>query len=193
MQVLDSKRYIAQLARHFEQYFGVEGKKRILDNGPKEKLHADFHVLEFPPNARHGLFVYCTVGMSADRMDEHLIELFAFSPKPDLKLVEMMTYCASYHRTGLPLNIHHTVNIGQPWLDSSICDHAFISLPYLDGQGIEIFDFEQHEIHCYWLIPITRAERNYKMEHGCEALEQLFEEKGLDYANPGRACLVAGK
>src|SRR5690348_11901648 len=100
------------------------------------------------------MFVYCTVGMSADRTDENLVELFVFSPKPDSQLVELMTICASYHRNKLPLNIHHTVNIGHPWLDDSVCDHGFISLPYLDGPELEIFKFEGLEIHCYWLIPI---------------------------------------
>ncbi|RBL92919.1 suppressor of fused domain protein [Chitinophaga flava] len=193
MQIPDSRQYINQLEQHYQQYFGVEGRKNILDKGPKEKLHPDFYVLEIPPNSRHNAFVYCTVGMSADRMDDNLIELFVFSPKADHKLVELMTYCASYHRTGRPLNIHHTVNVGQPWLDSSVCDHAFISLPYLDKDDLAFFNFEGRQIHCYWLIPITKEERDYKIENGCEALEQLFEEKQLDYLNPDRNCLITGK
>lgn len=190
MQVLDSNRYIYQLELHYQQYFGVEGRKKVLNKGPQEKLHSGFYVLEIPPNERHSVFIYCTVGMSADRLDDNLIELFAFSPKADEKLVELMTYTASYHRAGLPLNLHHTVNIGQPWLDNSNCDHAFISLPYLDNQELRLFNFDDHEIHCYWLIPITVAERDYKIENGSEALEQLFEEKGLDYINPDRKCVV---
>lgn len=193
MQVLDSKQYISQLEQHYQNYFGIEGTRKVLDKGPKEKLHPDFYVLEMPPNRRHGMFVYCTVGMSADRIDNNLIELFAFSPKPSDQLVELMTYCASYHRTSLPLNIHHTINIGQPWLDSSTCDHAFISLPYLNEQDFHVLNVDGHEIHCYWLIPITKEERDYKIENGCEALEQLFEEKALDYLNPDRKCLVTGR
>ncbi len=184
--------YINQLAQHYQQYYGVEGKKHTLGSGPRAKLHPGFHILEFPPNKRHGAFVYCTAGMSADRTDDNLIELFVFSPKASHQLVELLTYCASYHRTGLPLNIHHTVNIGQPWLDNSVCDHAFISLPYLEAGGFEIFPFDDREVHCYWLIPITKEERDYKVENGCEALEQLFEEKELDYINPRRACLITG-
>jgi hypothetical protein len=33
-------------------------------------------------------------------------------------------------------------------------------------------------------------ERDYKIEYGCEALEELFEEKQLDYLNPLRNSLV---
>ena len=101
-----------------------------------------------------------------------------------------MTVCASYHRNGLPLNLHHTVNIGQPWLDNSQCDHGFISLPYLDGEELQIFNFGGKEIHCYWFIPITEKERDFKIENGYEALEQLFEDNRFDYLNPKRDSLV---
>jgi len=191
MQVFNSKNYTDELRQHYETYFALTGKKLTLDKGPKEKLHSNFYVLEFPPNKIHGMFCYCTVGMSADRLDGNLIELVVYAPKSNNTLVELLTVCASYHRNVLPLNIHHTVNIGQPWLDNSKCDHAFISLPYLDGQEFELFNFEGNEVHCYWLIPITEKERDYKMENGCEVLEQLFEDKHLDYLNPNRACLIS--
>ena len=190
MKVFDSKTYIARLRQHFETFFGSKGEALTLDKGPQEKLHSDFFVLEFPPNKRHSMFCYCTVGMSADRLDENQIELVLYAPKPDASLVELLTVCASYHRNVLPLNIHHTVNIGQPWLDHSKCDHAFISLPYLDGEELELFNFEGNSVHCYWLIPITEKERDYKIDNGCEALEQLFEEKQFDYLNPDRNCLL---
>ncbi|MBC7892455.1 MAG: suppressor of fused domain protein, partial [Sphingobacteriaceae bacterium] len=128
--------------------------------------------------------------MSVDRLDDNLIELVVYSPKPDNLLVELLTVCASYHRNVLPLNLHHTVNIGQSWLDNSKCDHGFISLPYLDGQELQIFNFGEREIHCYWFIPITEKERNYKIDEGCEALEQLFEDKQIDYLNPNRDSLI---
>lgn len=191
MQVFNSKNYTDKLRQHYETYFGLTGKRLTLDKGPKEKLHADFYVLEFSPNKKHDMFCYCTVGMSADRVDDNLLELVIYAPKADNALVELLTVCSSYHRNVLPLNIHHTVNIGQPWLDHSTCDHAFISLPYLDGQELELFNFEANEIHCYWLIPITEKEGDYKSKNGCEALEQLFEEKQLDYLNPNRACLLS--
>jgi hypothetical protein len=185
-----TKKYVAELARHYENYFGVSGNFLKLNKGPMEKLHPDFFILEFPPNKKHDMFCYCTVGMSADRLDDNLIELFIYSPRSDDSLIELLTVCASYHRTGLPLNIHHTVNIGRPWMGKSKCDHAFISKPYLDGVELEIFQYDEQEICCYWLIPITEKERDFKVENGCEMLEQLFEDKQLNYLNPNRECLV---
>ncbi|GGF06501.1 suppressor of fused domain protein [Hymenobacter cavernae] len=188
MQVLDSREYTANLHHHYENYFGSPGKRLILNEGPKEKLHSTFYVLLFK---LANYYCYCTVGMSADRIDDNLIELIVYSPKADKLLVELMTVCASFHRNVAPLNLHHTVNIGRPWLKNSKCDHAFISLPYLNGPRLEIFNFESHEIHCYWLIPITERERDYKIKNGCEALEQLFEDKQLDYLDIKRNCLAS--
>ncbi|MBI1783398.1 MAG: suppressor of fused domain protein [Sphingobacteriales bacterium] len=190
MQALNPITYTNELRQHYESYFGSTGKRLTLDKGPKEKLHFNFYVLEFQPNQKHNMVSYCTVGMSVDRLDDNLIELVIYSPKSDNALVELLTVCASYHRNVLPLNLHHTVNIGQPWLDNSKCDHAFISLPYLNGQELELFNFTNSIIHCYWLIPITEKERDFHSEKGCEALEQLFEEKQIEYLNPNRDSLV---
>lgn len=190
MQVFDSKVYVERLTRHYEGYYGVLGKRQILARGPVWKLPSEFFVLEFPPNERHQMYSYCTVGMSADRLDENLIELVVYSSEPATELVELMTVCASFHRNVLPLNLHHTVNIGQPWMHQSKCDHGFISLPYLDGEALEVFELGGNIIRCFWFLPITEKERDYKVKYGCEALEQLFEDRQLDYLNPNRECLV---
>jgi hypothetical protein len=185
--------YTGQLRQHYENYFGISGQRLTWKKGSKEKLHSDFYVLEFKPNDRHNFWIYCSVGMSLDRSDDNLIEIFILSPRQDLGQVELITVCASYHRNDLPLNIHHTINIGRSWLDNSKCDHCFISLPYLDGEQLELFNLNNKDHHCYWLIPITEKERDYKIENGCEALEQLFEDGQLDYAEPNRKCLLEMK
>ena len=187
--MLFKKTYCGSLRQHLEKYFGMVGTKRILGKGPTEKLHGDFYVLEIPPGSVRGCWVYATIGMSLDRIDNQ-IELLIYSPQKDDSLVELLTFCGSYHRNCLPLNLHHTVNIGQPWLKNSLCDHAFISLPYLEGESLELFKYKDNTTHCYWLIPITKEERDYKIEHGCEALEQLFESNNLDYLNPARQNLI---
>jgi len=40
------------------------------------------------------------------------------------------------------------------------------------------------------MIPITSKERDLKVSHGLEALERLFETKGLDYANAHRESVA---
>ena len=182
--------YTDLLRKHYENFYGIEGNRKDLAMGPKEKLNSNFYILEFGYNKRHSMWTYCTVGMSLDRADDNLIELVVYSPRQHESLVELMTIHASYHRNGQLLNIHHTTNIGQPWLDNSKCDYAFISLPYLDGEELEIFNYNGKIIHCYWLIPITEKERDYRAENGSEALQQLFESKQIEYLNPERKCLI---
>ena len=188
-----AKLFTQSLQKHYETFYGISGQRLLWEKGPIEKLHEDFYVLEFKPNKRHEFYSYCTVGMSLDRDDDNLIEIFIYSPSEDRSIVELLTMIVSYHRNSMPLNLHHTVNIGRPWLDNSNCDHCFLSRPYLDGDELEYFDFEGELYNCYWLIPITENERDYKIDKGCEALEQLFEDKQIDYLNPDRECLLSKK
>jgi hypothetical protein len=76
------------------------------------------------------------------------------------------------------------------WQDESPCSYGFISLPYLDGEALELFEYEGKYLRNLWLIPITKSERQYKIEYGWEALEEKFEESELDYTNPHRASCV---
>jgi len=41
-----------------------------------------------------------------------------------------------------------------------------------------------------WLLPITEAERDFKAEHGPEALEQRFDDAAIDYWEPARASVA---
>jgi len=182
--------YSKSLLAHYENFFGIKGKKLVLNSGPTNKVDKEFRVLLFHPNKIHKFYIYCTLGMSINRTDDNLIELFVFSPKKDKKLIELLTYCASFHRNDAPLNLYHTVNIGQPWIDKSICDHGYISLPYMVGKNLEIFSFEDKVIHCYWFIPITKGEREFKIENGSEELELLFERSQFNYLDPKRIDLV---
>ena len=184
------KVYTDKLKQHYENYFGISGQIHRLGHGLTKKALSDFYVLEFRPNRIHNFWIYCSVGMSSNRQDDNLIELLIFSPKQDLSQVELLTVCADYHQNGLPLNLNHTINIGRPWIDNSECDHGFISLPYLDGENLELFAFNKKIFNCYWLIPITKNERSFKITHGTEALEQLFEETQIEFLNPQRKCLV---
>jgi hypothetical protein len=55
------------------------------------------------------------------------------------------------------------VNLGEPWLPGSACDHGLISLPYPWGP---------------------------ELEDGLAALEERFQAARLDFTNPGRASVV---
>lgn len=179
----------SEILQHLEKNWGSKGFILTEGYGPKEKLDDDFKVIEFPPGEKHNFWIYSTAGMSIG-LNERNIELHIFSSKQDRSLIRILASAASYHRNNEPLGLNHTVNVGEPWQDDSICDHGFISLPYLDGPDLEIYENTEGHIHNLWLIPITEAERDYKIEYGWERLEELFEEKGLDYINPNRESLI---
>ncbi|HEX8505121.1 MAG TPA: suppressor of fused domain protein [Hymenobacter sp.] len=149
-------------------------------------MSKNFSVLAFPPSDKTSCWVYSTLGMSTNTPDA-LIELHILSNKEDATLIELLTVTASFHRTGTNLGLHHTVNFGRPWQDDSTCSYGFLSLPYLSGETLEIFDFDGRHLHNLWLLPITEGERNYKIKNGWDALERQFEECGLDYLNPQRS------
>jgi len=180
----------SEIINHLEENWVSKGFILTEGYGPKGKLDIDFKVAEFPPGGKHDFWVYSTAGMSIGNDIENNIELHIFSIKQDRNLIRVLASAASYHRNNDSLGLNHTINIGEPWQDDSLCDHGFISLPYLDGEELEIYENQNGHIHNLWFIPITKAEKDYKIEYGCEALEELFEEKGLDYINTHRESLI---
>ncbi|MGY2134874.1 suppressor of fused domain protein [Hymenobacter sp. HD11105] len=153
------------------------------------QIGPDFCVLEFPPSAQRTMWTYATCGMSSFQM-ERALELHLFSPVQDITLVELLTAVAHYHQTQQPLDLGHTVHFGVPWQPGSACTYGLISLPYLDGPRLEQLRLEKQPVTCYWLLPITRAEREFKKTHGVEALEEAFEQQALDYLAPRRRSVV---
>jgi hypothetical protein len=108
------------------------------------------------------------------------------------RCVELLAVNAFYH-AGPPsqrLDHGHTVNFGEPWLPGSGLDHALISLPYPYGPELETCAWDGGHARLLWLLPISRAERDFKRDHSLEALEQRFELAQVDYTNPQRASVI---
>lgn len=178
------------LKLHLEACWGKNSGQQLRIPDPRNKMPLEFRVMKFPPSETHNFWIYSTLGMSID-MTEDLIELHVFSANQnDHALVELLTVTASFHRNDTPLVLHDSVFIGRPWQDNSFCDHAFISLPYLDGDELEIFSFGENHLHNLWLLPITEQERDYKMLHGPDALEEKFEKYELNYLDVNRKSCI---
>jgi Suppressor of fused protein (SUFU) len=176
----------ANIAHHYKTCWGVEGKCIDLEGGLRADLPRDFRVLQFQPHADREMWTYATCGMS-DESDDLPIELHIFSKNESVELIELLFSIAHYHRTGHPLGLGHTVNFGKPWLADSLCEFGLISLPYLDGPDLEnIFFQDGKRGQCLWLIPITRAELDFKKSRGLDALEERLEEAGFNYLDPAR-------
>jgi hypothetical protein len=181
--------YAQDIARHYAEIWGVVGEECASPGGPVDALPEDFAVLRFPPHGDRPVWTYATRAMSQPG-DAAPVELHLFTPSKADEVVQILYALAHFHRTAAPLDLEHSVNFGQPWLGQSECSYGLISLPYLDGPALEQFRRGDALIHFYWLIPITPAERAYKVGHGMDALETRFEEAEFDYADPDRPSVV---
>jgi hypothetical protein len=88
------------------------------------------------------------------------------------------------------LGTGHTFPIGEPLLPGSTCEYFLVSQPYPFGPELEVCNFPSGHVHILWLLPITAAEREFKVREGLEALEQRFDECALEYWNSDRASVV---
>ncbi len=181
--------YHTQLKLHYENFWQNEGEIKCFENEPESKSFKDFGVLVLPPRERD-FWTYATVGMGCDITDKRSVELHLFSPRKSDWLIELLTIVAHYHRTGPGLNMFHSVNFGVSWLDNSLCTHGLLSLPYLDGEKLEEFYYNEKLTTCLWLIPITKSEVEFKKENGIDALEELYEEHDFDYLDINRKSVV---
>lgn len=184
-----SDKVYAALRTHVQAFFaGHQYEEEVWTLGPAPDVLPRLRVSRLSPGPRTGLWVYATVGAWEARTD-HMLEFLIVAPAPDLRQVELLTMAAYYHRTQ-GLGVGHTLPIGEPWLEGSACDCLLVSRPYPFGPDLEVCRLGKEYLHFLWLLPITSAERAFKVEHGLEALEQRFEECGLEYWKPERDSVV---
>lgn len=156
---------------------------------PHARLSPMFEVLSLPPGSGRDMWTYATVGMSEGMRNP--IELHMLSSRPSAEVPEVLATVASYHREIGGIGLGDTVYFGKPWIGESACEHGLLSLPHLDGPTTEIADLGNGaRISCYWLLPITRSEVDFKKVNGLDALETLFEASGFDYLEPLRRPVV---
>jgi hypothetical protein len=121
------------------------------------------------------------------------VELHLFSPREYDGHIELLTVVAHYHVTGHPLDRGCSVNFGRGWFPESHLTYGLITRPYPDGPALEHFSEKgnhSRSVNCYWLLPITKSERDHKKHSGTEALETLFQEHRIEYWNPQRLAVV---
>ena len=143
-------------------------------------------VLAFAPGPRFGGTVYATASPDGGTPRREFVLAAA---RPDVRHVELVTMAAWYHQRR-PLDVGHTVPIGEPWLPGSSCTHLLVSLPYPFGPALEHCPEPDDDRRVFWLLPITAAERDLKVADGSDALESRFDAAGLRFWDAGRASVV---
>ena len=180
------------IREHVEGFFvGHRVTRREFDRGPIQRVAPGFHVLAVAPGPKTSLCTYVSVGGSlVRRPDRAAMEFMVIAKDDRAEFMERLAMVVLYHHSET-LGVGHTFPIGQPWVPGSTLDHALVSLPYPHGPLLEqvpLADAENGQI--LWVLPITSAEREFKMERGLEALEQRFDQAGLRYWDVTRASVV---
>ena len=178
-----------EIKLHYQAAWNALGVRCLFVKGPVEELPKDFAVFRFDLRDSKSLFVYATSGMSQSD-DSFPVELHIYSPIESDLIVEILYAIAHYSRSSSFVGLGDTVNFGRSWLENSQCDHGLVSLPYLDGPALEDGIAGSDRIKFYWLIPITPSELSFKKVEGIDSLEEKFDLKGLDYADPDRNSVI---
>ena len=158
--------------------------------GPLLEINPHFRALRISPGAGDRLTHYISVGGWAFETDDSPgIEFVLSVEEPTDRAVELLAMSVYYNRSGV-LGLGHTLPIGAPWLPGSKSDHLLISLPYLWGPDLQISHVGDRHVEFLWLLPITSAERKYKMKRGLDALESRFEKRQIRFWDPRRKSLA---
>jgi hypothetical protein len=183
------------LVEHLTAHFG--GRELELfsfTEGPVERRLPGFHEVLVPPGKPGGVWTYVSCGAwDAVHHGEHGLEFCLLAPERDDRHALSVAMIAHYHANpdeSYELDVGHTVPIGEPWVPGSALDHQLICQPYPFGPDFEMCRWDGGHARVLWVLPITESERDFKVEHGLEALEQRFEDAGLRYWDPHRDPIV---
>ncbi|WP_064741650.1 suppressor of fused domain protein [Hamadaea tsunoensis] len=163
--------------------------------GPIYERVPGLHMIRLAPTREEGGWLYVTAGLwDATQHHGHGLEFVLLAPDHDPRHIETLTMTAYYHAAGgsFALDHGHTVPIGRPWIRGSACRFLVVSLPYLWGPSLEMCSLPEGHARILWLLPITRAERNFKHKHGLEALEQKLEAARIAPSDPCRKSVIPG-
>lgn len=180
------------LIRHLEAFFtGHAVTLADAPPGPIQRVLPRFRVACIGPGPRTPLWTYASLGAwEVDGGAGGGLEfLLLVDRRDDEKNVLRLAMTAHYH-DGEHLGEGHTFPLGEPWEPGSALDHVLVSLPYTFGPELEICPLPGGHVHFLWLLPITRAERDFRRSDGLDALEEKFEEGGIEYWNPFRRSMV---
>lgn len=178
------------LGDHLRGFFaGHPYEEKQWKQGPAIREIPDLRIAEVAPGPKWSTWFYSTIGAWQFGRKPGGIELFMLSPERNDRFVELLTINAYYHRNHR-LGLHHTAPLGEPLVPGSNLEYVYISLPYPFGPTLEVCDVGGEHIHFYWVFPITRAEKDLVSKSGHEALEQLFEDKKVEYWSPFRRAVV---
>jgi hypothetical protein len=188
----------AQAAIEAHLRHGFPGQRVVVQGWRTDAMSMPHvRVLRVDPESRGGLWLHVSSGASlpapdappAGAAESAGSEFVLVTPFKTVRAVELLAMVVYFHGVE-QLKVGNTVSVGEPWLPGSTCGHLLVSSPYLLADELWTLPLPGRTVHFRWVIPITARERAYAAEQGLEALEQRFEQVGLEYWDPHRASVV---
>jgi len=154
-------------------------------------------VIEIAPLMAKDPWIYISLGTWEVTKDElyeqgrYGIDFLITSPERNLGHIKTLAMAAVYHsEPKTRINIGHIIDIGEPWMKGSQCDHFLVSFPHPFPHELETILINDIYISFWWLLPITIKEADYAKKHGVESLEKLLEKKRVDVLAVNRKSAV---
>lgn len=181
-----------RVEKHLVEFWkGRTVKRERVKKGPVGKNIPGFCVLRFSPTPEKTYWVYCTLGCFQVDSGHERHEFFLLSTEESSRHVLTLSMLANFHADPrYHLGPGSIVEVGDPWIPESSCDHLLISLPYTFGPKLEWLQLPDFCVRILWALPITRREAEFARRESIEALEQRFDEVVLPYLDPMRDSVV---
>lgn len=180
-------------ADHLERHFPDRSHAVIapVRAGVEERLPG-FRVLRVAPDEDGESWLYATCGAAGSRpAGEDGAEYVLFAPAQDPVIVEMLAALATVDADAPEgLGVGSILALGRPWIGQSWARHLLVLPPYPFGPGFEVYRDGERRTVVLWLVPILAVEAEYVREHGYKALEQVFETRETNVADPARTSVV---
>jgi hypothetical protein len=169
---------------------GFPGQRVVVQGWRTDAMSAPHvRVLRVDPESRGGLWLHVSSGASLSAAGPDGSEFVLVTPFKTLRAVELLAMVVYFHGVQ-ELSVGDTVSVGEPWLPGSSCGHLLVSQPYLLADELWTLPLPDRTVHFRWVIPITAAERALAADRGLDALEERFEDAGLEYWDPHRQSVV---
>jgi hypothetical protein len=159
--------------------------------GVEERMPG-FRVLRVEPAETGDPWLYATSGAADSRADdEEGAEYVLLAPAQDPVIVEMLAALATVNADAPEgLGVGSILALGRPWIAQSWARHLLVLPPYPFGPGFEVYREGERRTVVLWLVPVLAVEAEYVREHGYKALEQIFETRKVNVADPARSSVI---
>ncbi len=144
-----------------------------------------------------------TVSYSTIRLPDHTlrlnnkksalgVELAAVSMQADLAFPSIVVGCAfQIMKSGsLPTPGDCIENVLSEFIPDAELKHVYLTAPFPWEDALNSLQVGGKSIAWLMLVPITDGELVYKKRNGSDALDELFESRGVAYQDTARSCLI---